>query len=164
MSGFNQFILFGNVGNDPELKYLQSGAAAVSISLATSRRKKDDAGEWQEKTTWHRVKFFGNQAEVIGQHVKKGDKFFCEGRIDYWEVQGERGKLNVADLIGEHFEFGGRGRSSEVADPAPRPGSTARERAREAVHGGAEVGAPAAGAATGQQRPFDEPFDDDIPF
>lgn len=162
MSGFNQFILLGNVGSDPEVKYLQSGSAAVRVSLATSRRRKDDAGEWQEKTTWHRIKFFGNQAELIGEHVKKGDKLFVEGRIEYWEAEGARGKIQAADLIGEHFEFAGKGRGDADRPPAARPGSTARERAREAVHGSGEVGAPAAGAATGAGVPFE--FDDDIPF
>ena len=162
MSGFNQVILLGRLGNDPEVKYTQAGSAVCSLSIATSRRRKDDAGEWQEVTAWHRCKAFGKQAEVIGEHVKKGDLLFVEGRLDYWEAKSERGgKLMVAEVIVEHFEFGGGSRRSESPTPAAG-GSTARERAREAVHGGGEGGAHAAGAATGAGVPFE--FDDDIPF
>jgi single-strand DNA-binding protein len=165
MSGFNQVILLGRVGNDPESKFTQGGTAVVSISLATSRRRKDNDDQWQEITSWHRVKFFGKQAEIIQEHVRKGDLLFVEGRLDYWEAKSDRGaKLMVAEIIGEHFEFGGGRRSDAERQQAPAAGSTARQRAREAVHGSGEGGAAAAGAGTGQQKPFDEPFDDDIPF
>lgn len=156
MSGFNQVILLGRLGNDPETKYTQGGTAVVSLSLATSRRQKDREGEYQEITSWHRIKAFGKQAEVIAEHCHKGDLLFIEGRLDYWEAEGKRGKLMVAEIVLEHFEFTG-GRRNEGGQQASRGASTSR------------TAAPARGATrapTGRTAPppADEFVDDDIPF
>lgn len=172
--GFNQVILLGRVGSDPELRYTQSGTASVSISLATSRNRKDAAGEWHEETSWHRLKAFGKQAEVLGERLKKGELLFVEGRLDYWEAEGARGKLMVAEVIIEHFEFGGgkraasEGGGSEApparrggAQPAPeRTGSRGAQRGPTPPRGGA--GADSGGSGGSQAN---DPFpDDDIPF
>lgn len=158
MSGFNQVILLGRLGNEPETKYTQGGTAVVSLSIATSRRRKDGAGDWVEETAWHRVKAFGKQAEVIAEHCRKGDLLFVEGRLDYWEAKGERGKLMVAEVILEHFEFAGGGGRSE-GGRGERSGSSSRAPARGATRGPTSRG--------GQQAPAREPddfVDDDIPF
>ncbi len=156
MSGFNQVILLGRLGNDPETKYTQGGTAVVSLSLATSRRQKDRDGEWQELTSWHRVKAFGKQAEVIAEHCHKGDLLFVEGRLDYWEAEGKRGKLMVGEVILEHFEFAGGRRvgggqlGSSRGGSAPRGSSAPRGAQR--------------GPAPRQAPPMDDFPDDDIPF
>lgn len=158
MSGFNQVILLGRLGKDPELKYTQGGTAVVGLSMATSRRQKDRDGEWQEVTSWHRIKAFGKQAEVIGEHCRKGDLLFVEGRLDYWEAEGKRGKLMVAEVILEHFEFAGGGGRSE-GGRGERSGSSSRAPARGATRGPTSRG--------GQQAPAretDDFVDDDIPF
>lgn len=163
MSGFNQVILLGRLGNDPEVKYLQSGTAVVSLSLATSRKRKDQAGESIEETSWHRVKGFGRQAEIIAEHCRKGDLLFVEGRLDYWEAEGKRGKLMVADIILEHFEFGGSPRRAAAPEPAPSRAdrrSAAMEEARSALGAHHAESKPAAPASD-----YVDPFiDDDIPF
>jgi single-strand DNA-binding protein len=123
VSGFNQVVLVGRIGQELDLKYTQGGTAVLRISLATSRRVKDEAGEYQEKTSWHTVKAFGRQAEVIAKHCGKGDGLFLEGRLDYWEAEGKRGKLMVAEIILEHFEFGSRaggGAGQRQQDEQPR--------------------------------------------
>lgn len=161
MSGFNQVILLGRLGNDPELKYTQGGTAVVGLSMATSRRQKDRDGEWQEVTSWHRIKAFGKQAEVIGEHCKKGDLLFVEGRLDYWEAEGNRGgKLQVAEVILEHFEFAGGSRGGSEG----RSGSSSgygRAPARGATRGPTTRAGGAAAPAGGDGEPF---IDDDIPF
>lgn len=160
MSGFNQVILLGRLGNDPELKWTQGGTAVVGLSMATSRRQKDRDGEWQELTSWHRIKAFGKQAEVIGEHCKKGDLLFVEGRLDYWEAEGKRGKLMVAEIILEHFEFAGSPRGSSEGGSSQRSGTTSRAPARGATRGPSNRG----GAQAPAQAPADDFVDDDIPF
>lgn len=160
MSGFNQVILLGRLGNDPELKYTQGGTAVVGLSMATSRRQKDREGEWQELTSWHRIKAFGKQAEVIAEHCHKGDLLFVEGRLDYWEAEGKRGKLMVAEIILEHFEFGGSPRGSSDGGRNERSGSPSRAPARGATRGPSNRG----GSQAPAQAPADDFVDDDIPF
>lgn len=154
MSGFNQVVLVGRIGQDLDLKYTRGGTAVLRISLATSRRVKDEAGDYQEQTSWHSVKAFGRQAEVISQHCGKGDGLFVEGRLDYWEAEGKRGKLMVAEIILEHFEFGPRagggtgGGQRQTGQQQPQRGAQ-RPPARD----------------TSQRNPSPDDFvDDDIPF
>lgn len=161
MSGFNQVILLGRLGNDPESKFTQGGTAVVSLSMATSRRQKDRDGEYQEVTAWHRVKAFGKQAEVIAEHCRKGDLLFVEGRLDYWESKSERGgKLMVAEIILEHFEFAGGSRGGSDGNRSDRGGSSSRAPARGATRGPSNRG----GSQAPAQPPADDFVDDDIPF
>ena len=78
--GINKVILVGNLGNDPETKYMPSGGAVTNVSLATSRTWKDkNTGQAQEQTEWHRVVFFNRLAEIAGEYLKKGSKVYVEG-------------------------------------------------------------------------------------
>lgn len=77
----NKVILLGNLGKDPEVKFLPSGQAVANFGLATTERFKDKAGEWQDKTEWHNITAYGRQAEIIRDYVKKGHKLFIEGRL-----------------------------------------------------------------------------------
>lgn len=80
--GINKVIIVGNLGNDPEVRYSQSGSAMTTISVATSESWKDKAtGEQKERTEWHRVKFFGKLAEIAGEYLKKGSQVYVEGRL-----------------------------------------------------------------------------------
>ena len=80
--GVNKTILLGNIGNEPELRYIPNGNAVASVSIATSDTWKDkNTGEPQERTEWHRVVFFGKIAEIVGQYVHKGSKLYVEGRL-----------------------------------------------------------------------------------
>lgn len=80
--GINKVILVGNIGNEPEMRYMPNGNAVATISLATSDTWKDkNTGEQQERTEWHRVVFFGKLAEIVGQYVHKGSKLYVEGRL-----------------------------------------------------------------------------------
>lgn len=153
MSGFCQVILVGRLGNAPELKYTQGGTAALAMSIATSRSVKSRvSGEYEDVVSWHRVKAFGRQAEVIAQHCNKGDQLFIEGRLDYWEAEGKRGKLMVSEVVLEHFEFAGRaGGGDRQQDRGGRPPQrNTQQRGRPAQHQDAP--------------PHDDFVDDDIPF
>ena len=89
--GVNKVILVGNVGNDPEVRYMPNGNAVANISVATSDTWKDrNTGDQQDRTEWHRVVFFNRLAEIVEQYVKKGSKLYLEGRLQTrsWEQDG----------------------------------------------------------------------------
>ena len=81
MSSVNKAIIVGNLGKDPEMRYLPSGDAVANISVATTSKYKNKAGEMVEETEWHRVSFFGGLAEVVGKYLKKGSQVYIEGKI-----------------------------------------------------------------------------------
>jgi single-strand DNA-binding protein len=88
--GINKVILIGNVGQDPEVKYMPNGKAVANATLATSESWKGQDGQQQEKTEWHRLVFFGKLAEIVGEYVKKGSKLYVEGKLQTrsWEQDG----------------------------------------------------------------------------
>ncbi len=82
MRGVNKVILLGNLGRDPEVRYMPSGGAVANITVATSEAWKDKAtGAMQEQTEWHRVVFYGRLAEIVGKYLRKGSKVFIEGSL-----------------------------------------------------------------------------------
>jgi single-strand DNA-binding protein len=156
MSGFVQIIALGRLGGDPELSYTQGGTAVAKFSIATSRKR----GE-EEVTTWLRWKAYGKQAELIAEHVKKGELLFCEGRPDQWQAEGERGKVTVTDYIVEHFEFCSARRDADGGRPSTQHPSSDRP-AR-----GYSPSRPARGPAERDSQQLNRSggtFDDDIPF
>ena len=94
MSSVNKALIIGNLGQDPEIKYTQSGSPVANLSVATSERWKDkNTGEQKEQTEWHRVVVFGRLAEIAEQYLKKGSKVFIEGKIqtrDWEDADGNK--------------------------------------------------------------------------
>ena len=140
--GVNKVILVGNLGADPETRYTANGGAITTIRIATSEQWTDKtSGQKQERTEWHRIKFFGRLAEIAGEYLKKGRQVYVEGSLrtdKYTDKEGvERG------------ESGGRGDMPSRAERGPRGAQ------------GAQGGAAAAPAAAGKTEAFE---DDDIPF
>ncbi len=88
----NKAIIIGNLGRDPEVRYLPSGQPVANLNVATSERWKDKEGDQQEKTEWHRVVLFGKLAEIAGQYLNKGSRIYAEGRLQTreWEKDGQR--------------------------------------------------------------------------
>jgi len=133
--GINKVILVGNVGQDPETRYMPNGNAVTNITLATSETWKDkNTGEQQERTEWHRVTFYQRLAEIVAEYVKKGSKLYIEGRLQTrsWEQDGI--KRYATDIIANEMQMldsrgsGGGGGSyqpakqsgaSEPAEPVP---------------------------------------------
>ena len=93
MAGVNKVILVGNLGKDPETRYMPSGSAVTNITVATSETWKDkNTGEKKEQTEWHRVAFFNRLAEVAGEYLKKGSKVYVEGSIHTRKWQDQSGQ------------------------------------------------------------------------
>ena len=93
MAGVNKVIIVGNLGQDPEVKFMPSGEAVANISIATSETWKDkQTGEQKEKTEWHRVSMFGKLAEIAGEYLKKGSKVYIEGKLQTRKWQNAEGK------------------------------------------------------------------------
>jgi single-strand DNA-binding protein len=93
MAGINKVILVGNLGQDPEVKFMPSGEAVANISIATSESWKDkQTGEQKEKTEWHRVSMFGKLAEIAGEYLKKGSKVYIEGKLQTRKWNNQQGQ------------------------------------------------------------------------
>ncbi|HEY8330515.1 MAG TPA: single-stranded DNA-binding protein [Pseudomonas sp.] len=162
--GVNKVILVGNVGGDPETRYLPNGNAVTNITLATSDSWKDkQTGQLQERTEWHRVVFFGKVAEIAGEYLRKGSQVYVEGRLQTreWEKDGVKRYTTeiVVDMGGQMQLLGGRG--GNAGDEAPRAPRAPREAQQQAPRQSRP--APQQPAAQ-QPAPDYDSFDDDIPF
>lgn len=121
MSSVNKAIILGNVGKDPEVRFLADGKATANLSVATSSSWKDKSGEKQESTEWHRISAFGKLAEIIGEYVKKGSQIYIEGRITTRKWKDKEGVERYStEIIADQMQMlGGRGEKSEApAKPA----------------------------------------------
>ena len=159
MASVNKVILLGNCGRDPEIRYLPSGQAIASLSIATSTRRKDqNTGESVEDTQWHRVTFYDRLAEIVGEYVKKGTPLYVEGRLKYGKYTDQAGveKYTTDIIVSELQLLGGREGRGE---PPSEGGSAPRRAPVAAAPAPASRQAPAARPASG----FDD-MDDDIPF
>ncbi|SDR54421.1 single-strand binding protein [Paraburkholderia fungorum] len=180
MASVNKVILVGNLGADPEVRYLPSGDAVANIRLATTDRYKDKAsGEMKEATEWHRVSFFGRLAEIVSEYLKKGSSVYLEGRIRTrkWQAQDGTDRYSTEIVADQMQMLGGRNRDDGNGDgDFEQRGSSRAQRsapASRASNAADNVGTRAhppqssAGGGGGTRAPagggFDE-MDDDIPF
>ena len=152
MASVNKVIIVGNLGADPEMRYLPSGEAVANLRVATTDAWKDKDGNKQEATEWHRVSFFGRQAEVCGQYLKKGSQIYVEGSIRTRKWQDKEGQDRyTTEIRGDRMQMlGGR---QGMGDAPPRDSAGA-------AAGGASRPAAAPQPAGGS---FND-FEDDIPF
>ena len=161
MASVNKVILVGNLGRDPEMRYLPSGEAVANLAIATTDKYKDKTGQMVEQTEWHRVSFFGRTAEVCGQYLKKGSQVYVEGSIRTRKYTDKEGIEKYAtEIRGDRMQMlGGRsgGGMADMDDgsfnqaaPASAPRSQPRSSAPAAAPRPASSG-------------FDD-MDDDIPF
>ena len=114
----NKVILLGNVGKDPEVKFLPSGLPVANLTLATSDRFKDTAGEWQDRTEWHNLTAYQRVAEIIRDYVKKGSKLYVEGRIQTrsWDDQASgQKKYRTEIIVNDIVLLSGRGEGEAVS-------------------------------------------------
>lgn len=128
MASVNKVILIGNLGKDPEVRYLPDGGAVTSISIATSETWKDKNGEKQEKTEWHRVIFFGKLAEIAGEYLKKGGSTYIEGRLQTrkWRDKDGNDKYTTEIVADRMQMLGGRPRDDGDEQPANRAEAPAK--------------------------------------
>ena len=154
--GINKVILVGNLGADPEVRYGQSGSAVTTINVATSEQWTDKQGQKQERTEWHRVKFFGRLAEIAGEYLKKGRQVYIEGSLRTDKYTGKDGiERYSTDIIANEMQMlGGPGSGEGGGQDGPRRGARDSGNEREE----SRRKAPAAPADVS-----DFP-DDEIPF
>ncbi len=157
MASVNKVIIVGNLGRDPETRYMPSGDAMTNIAVATTDKWKDKAtGEQKEATEWHRVAFFGKLAEIAGQYLKKGSQVYVEGKLrtrkwtdkDGIEKYSTEIIADTMQMLGSRQGMGG--------------GSAAME--DSGYGGGAPSRAPATAGASAPAKRATTDFDDDIPF
>ena len=149
--GVNKVILIGNLGQDPEVKYMPNGNAVANITVATSESWKDkNTGEQVDKTEWHRVVFFRRLAEIVGEYLKKGSKVYIEGKLQTRKWQDKNGKDNwTTEIIASEMQMlDSRGGGSSDFNQAPSAAPSQSSPSQAAP-------APA---------PANNDFDDDIPF
>ncbi len=147
--GVNKVILVGNLGNDPDTKYMPSGSAVTNLSVATNESWKDkQTGEQKDRTEWHRVAMFGRLAEIAAEYLRKGSQVYIEGKLRTrkWQDQQGNDKYSTEIIADEMQMLGGR---SGGGAPAMGGGGS----------GGPPPGPPSQGSGGSSGD-----FDDDIPF
>jgi single-strand DNA-binding protein len=160
MASVNKVILVGNLGRDPETKYLPDGAAITNVSIATSYQRTDKAsGQKVEETEWHRVVFFQRLAEIAGEYLKKGSSVYVEGRLRTRKWQDKEGQDRyTTEIVAESMQMLG----SRAGAGEPRGDSRGEPMAARSSEQKAPAAAGAAGAAKKPGK-FDD-MEDDIPF
>ena len=158
MASVNKVILVGNLGKDPEVRYMTNGDAVANVTIATSDSWKDKAtGEKKESTEWHRVVFYRKLAEIVSQYLKKGSQVYIEGRIRTRKWQDKEGQERYTTEI-EADEMRMLGSRQNAASSS----------GGEAEYGGSipssSASGAAKGAAPGKKTPSFADMDDDIPF
>lgn len=164
--GVNKVILVGNLGADPEVRYMPNGGAVANITVATTESWKDkQTGQQQEKTEWHRVVFFARLAEIVGEYLKKGSQIYVEGRLQTRKWQNKEGvdQYTTEIVANEMQMLGSKGGGNAGGGSNYGGGGNAGSGGGQSGGGGATSGgsAPSGGGSSGGS--FDD-FDDDIPF
>ncbi|MEW9797911.1 single-stranded DNA-binding protein [Alteromonas sp. CYL-A6] len=174
--GVNKVILVGNLGNDPEVRYMPNGNAVANLSLATSESWKDQQGQVQERTEWHRLTMYRRLAEIAGEYLKKGSQIYVEGKLQTrkWQDQSGQDRYTTEIIVDQMQMLGGRNEGGNAGG-----GYQQRPQSNQGGYGNQQGGgyqqAPNQGGGNrpqnnpGQssQPPMAEPdfdFDDDIPF
>ncbi|MFA7593113.1 MAG: single-stranded DNA-binding protein [Thiohalobacteraceae bacterium] len=148
--GVNKVILVGNLGKDPEVRYMPNGGAVANVAVATSEQWKDkQTGEQKERTEWHNVVFYQRLAEIVGEYLKKGSQIYVEGslRTRKWQDKSGNDRYTTEIIASEMQMLGGRGGGGSAA-----------------FGGGSKAASGSGGGGGGDEAPFNEGFDDDIPF
>lgn len=163
MASVNKVIIIGNLGKDPEVRYMPSGSAICNITVATTRQWKDKtSGERQEETEWHRITFFDRMAEIAGEYLKKGKPVYVEGRLKTRKYTDKDGVEKYAtDIIAMEMQLlgsregggGGMGGGDDMGAGSSAPQRSAPPQRQ----------APVAKAPAKSNTGFDD-MDDDIPF
>jgi len=157
MASVNKVILIGNLGRDPEVRYLPSGDAVANLNVATTEKWKDKNGEQQEQTEWHRVAFFGRQAEICSEYLRKGSQVYIEGRLQTRKWTDKDGNERyTTEIRGDRMQMLGARTAGSGAEPP------ARDVAREAEPSASTPASPKSSGGKKQSN-FDD-LDDDIPF
>ncbi len=154
MAALNKVLLIGRLGSDPEKKITNSGKSVISVSLATSSFYKDEMGNKQESTEWHRLVFWGNLADNLHQYTKKGSLLFVEGRLQTREWTKDDVRRFTTEIVVSNMQF------LEKKDSSAEPYSGGQYSAAAAT----QTQTPANPPQQTQSKPEDDFVEDDIPF
>jgi len=159
--GVNKVTLVGNLGKDPEMRYMPSGGAVATLTIATSEEWKDkNTGEQRKQTEWHRVVMFNRLGEIAGEYLRKGSKVYVEGKLQTrkWQDNSGQDRYTTEVVASEMQMLDSRGQGGQGGQGAPVQG-------RSAQQGGGSGMAPQNQSQNqqGANNGFDD-FDDDIPF
>ena len=163
--GVNKVILVGNLGKDPETRYMPNGKAVTNFTVATSESWKDkQTGEQREQTEWHNIVMYDRLAEIAAEYLRKGSQVYLEGKLRTRKWQDKEGRdrytteinANEMQMLGSRAGGGGMAAGGGAGGDFARGGGESQ--ARPAAAGASGRGAPAPSGGG------DEPFDDDIPF
>jgi single-strand DNA-binding protein len=182
--GVNKVILVGHLGNDPEVRYMPNGNAVANLSLATSESWKDQQGQVQERTEWHRLTMYRRLAEIAGEYLKKGSQIYVEGKLQTRKWQDQQGQdrytteiiVDQMQMLGGRQDGGNAGGGYQQRPQQSNQGYNNQQggysqqpsnQPNQPNQGGGSGGRPQSSSA-GQNKPaMPEPdfdFDDDIPF
>lgn len=173
--GVNKVILVGNLGNDPEVRYMPNGNAVANLSLATSESWKDQHGQMQERTEWHRLTMYKRLAEIAGEYLVKGSQIYIEGKLQTrkWQDQQGQDRYTTEIIVDQMQMLGGRQGGAQNNSNFPRPNNTGSNQAgyrpnnSNAPHGNGTANHGNSQGGNPKAPPMSEPdfdFDDDIPF
>lgn len=179
--GVNKVILVGNLGQDPEVRYMPNGNAVANLSIATSESWKDQQGQMQERTEWHRITMYRRLAEVAGEYLRKGSQIYVEGKLQTrkWQDQQGQDKYTTEIICDQMQMLGGKGGQSEGGSqgqsrqapqqnkPANNQGGQQAPYQQSPNQGSSNQGFNQAPQGQNKPAPMAEPdfdFDDDIPF
>ena len=155
--GVNKVIVVGNLGNDPETRYMPSGSAVTNMTVATKESWKDkQTGEQKERTEWHKVAMFGRLAEIAAEYLRKGSQVYIEGKLRTRKWQGQDGQDRyTTEIIADEMQMlGGRGGAGGGSFGGGGGGQ----------QGGGQQGGGQQGGGSAPPQPGPDDFDDDIPF
>ncbi|EHK7406374.1 TPA: single-stranded DNA-binding protein [Vibrio parahaemolyticus] len=172
--GINKVILVGNLGNDPEIRYMPNGGAVANITIATSESWRDKAtGEQREKTEWHRVVLFGKLAEVAGEYLRKGSQVYVEGQLQTRKWQDQSGQDRYStEVVVQGFNgvmqmLGGRAQGGAPAMGGQQQQQGSWGQPQQPAQQQYNAPQQQQQAPQQPQQQYNEPpmdFDDDIPF
>lgn len=176
--GINKVIIVGNLGQDPEVRYMPNGSAVANLTIATSESWKDKHGQQQEKTEWHKVVVFGKLAEIAGEYLRKGSQTYIEGKLQTRKWQDQQGQDRysteiVVDINGsmqmlDKKQDNNQGASPQQPQNAPQKPQNAPQQPQQGYQqpqgNQGRPQQPQQRPQQGYQSPNNGEFDDDIPF
>ena len=180
--GVNKVILVGNLGNDPEVRYMPNGNAVANLSLATSESWKDQQGQQQERTEWHRLTMYRKLAEIAGEYLKKGSQIYVEGKLQTRKWQDNNGQdkytteviVDQMQMLGSGNNNGGQANQGGNFQGQNNSGGYRQSNSQDGgetgnQHDGGQRGSGGKASSNGGQQSQsmkkpDFDFDDDIPF
>ncbi|MEO1246944.1 MAG: single-stranded DNA-binding protein [Pseudomonadota bacterium] len=150
--GINKVIIVGNLGQDPDTRYMPSGGAVTNFTVATNESWKDkQTGEQKDRTEWHKVAMFGRLAEIAAEYLRKGSQVYVEGKLRTrkWQDRDGNDRYTTEIVADEMQMLGGRGGGGGMGG---------------GMSGGSGGGDPGPGSSPPARKPAPDDFDDDIPF